>query len=194
MQPNPSQPDPTSPTQLDPDPDQWEPAPSPGAWTTSPSPSGPAGDGTGAYGSPGTFTQGSTDGSGDGGGRGGASLERMTKNGLTEAAGHAFAGVGKALNTICAEDRQPHQEPDEIWLPTDDERDGVAKPVGRILARKVPDLPGGKADDAGDLIAAAIPLGIWLVRGLSDLVPRHVGKHRRGRQPSPDQAAEAAQQ
>jgi|HubBroStandDraft_4_1064222.scaffolds.fasta_scaffold05267_12 hypothetical protein len=120
---------------------------------------------------PASSTTGGQTGSGSRSTRG-SSLERMSREGLTDAAEHAFRGVGAALNEVCAEDRPAHLDPDEIWLPTDDEAEGVAEPTGRLLSRRLPEVPGGDANDAADLIALLIPLGIWAIRGLADLVPR----------------------
>jgi len=96
-----------------------------------------------------------------------SSLDRMSREGLTEAAEHAFRGAGTALNGLCAED-----DDDDVWIPTDDETEGVADPTGRLLARRLPEVPGGDASDAADLVALAIPLGIWLIRGLAQWLPR----------------------
>lgn len=109
-------------------------------------------------------------------------LDRLTQSGLTEAARYGFMGIGEGLNGVCAEDRKPPQEPDDIWIPTEDEADGVARPAGRILARKLPEVPGGDANDAADLIALLIPLGIWAVRGIAQLLPR-LARNRRQRSP-----------
>jgi hypothetical protein len=108
----------------------------------------------------------------------GTPLEKVTQRGIGEAAEHAFAGLGTALNGIVAEPRSPYDErgPDEVWLPTEDEKKGVGKPVGRLLARRVPDVDN--ADDIGDLIALAIPLGLWLVRGVSDTLPRVIKRRQ----------------
>lgn len=118
--------------------------------------------------SAGSFTQASTD---DGPPQS-ASLAKMQQRGLGKAAEMAFRGVGEALNEVMAEPRTIEQEPDTIWLATDAEAKGVGEPVGRIIARRIPDLPGDQATDAADLIAAAIPLGVWVVRGLAETVPR----------------------
>lgn len=105
-----------------------------------------------------------------------SSLDRMSREGLTEAAGHAFRGAGEALNGLCAEN-----DDDDVWIPTDEEADGVAEPAGRLLARRLPEVPGGDASDAADLIALAIPLGIWAIRGLAAWLPRlRRGKTIRG--------------
>ena len=108
-----------------------------------------------------------------------ASIERLSKEGLSAAAEHAFRGIGEALNGVCAEDRPPYEEPDDIWIPTGDEAEGVGQPTGRLLARRLPDVPGGDASDAADIIALAIPLGIWLIRGLATWLPRLGRKHRK---------------
>lgn len=96
----------------------------------------------------------------------------MTQRGIGEAAEHAFRGLGAGLNTLVAESRSDldPRGPDDVWLPTEDEAKGVGKPVGRMLARRVPDVEN--ADDLGDLIALAIPVGIWLVRGVGQTIPR----------------------
>lgn len=101
----------------------------------------------------------------------GGKLAKASERGLTKAAEMAFRGVGEALHDAMAEDRPAEQEPDEIWLATDAEAEGVAEPAGRIISRRVPDLPGDQGD-AADLIALAIPLGIWLIRGLVESAPR----------------------
>lgn len=118
----------------------------------------------------------------------GGSLSKMSEKGLEKAAGYAFAGIGDGLNGLAAEERAPHEDPDDIWLATAEEIDGVGQPVGRILARKLPELPDGQADDAADLISAAIPFGIWLVRGLSQQLPRMVADRRRRRELAAAQA------
>lgn len=121
------------------------------------------------------------------GGRGGtgpartraSTLERLSRDGLTDAAEHAFRGAGELLNTACAEDRPPEADPDDIWLPTDDEAEGVAEPAGRLLARRIPDPVDGDPNDIADLITLAIPLGIWAFRGLAEWVPRVLRRRRK---------------
>lgn len=98
-------------------------------------------------------------------------LGKLSQAGLAEAVKATFYGVGEGLNRLTAEDRTPYEDPDDIWIPTDEESEGVGEPTGRLLARRLPDLPNGDANDAADLIAALIPLGLWAFRnGAASLV------------------------
>jgi hypothetical protein len=87
------------------------------------------------------------------------STARITAGGLGEAMTAIFRGVGEALNhwTALGDD-------DPIWLPTDAEAKGVGEPLGRIIARRVPDLPAGDASDLADGITAAIPALTYAVK------------------------------
>jgi hypothetical protein len=105
----------------------------------------------------------------------GSTLERMSRKGLEAAAEQAFRGAGEALNEVVADPADPA---DDVWIVSDDEADGVAEPTGRILARRLPEVPGGDANDAADLIALLIPLGIWALRGVAGTLRRVVARRR----------------
>lgn len=112
--------------------------------------------------------------SGKGPTRGSTALSRITREGLSDAIGAAFYGLGHGLNSATSEG-----DDDDIWLPTDDEVEGVGQPGARLVGRRIPDLPGDQASDIGDLVSLMIPLAVWGVRGLATWLPR-VAKKRRG--------------
>lgn len=119
-----------------------------------------------------------------------SAVDKVTAGGLAEAMAAIFKGAGTVLNKLTARD-----DDDRIWLATDDEAAAVGEPLGRILARRVPDLPGEGASDLADGIAAAIPAGIWAIKGLAEWLPR-VRKKRRavpGQVTAPDLSQAAAQ-
>jgi hypothetical protein len=92
-----------------------------------------------------------------------------------KAAGGAFVAVGGVLNA-----KFGAHEDDDVWIPTEQERDQVGQPLGRIMARHAP-LPGGEqnATDIADGIAIAI--------GLVQYALRNIGKRARRTQPPPPQ-------
>lgn len=103
-------------------------------------------------------------------------LSRLTRDGLADAFAAAFYGIGHVLNAAAAQ----HPE-DMIWLPTDDETQGVGDPAARIVGRRIPNLPGDSASDVGDLIAMMIPLAVYTVRNLGEWLPR---RSKRGQAPA----------
>lgn len=156
------------------------PLPSPG-WAEVTSPPGPgnpdlappgedAGPGAGASGSqPGGSTRGSTPS---------PSVAKITASGLGEAMTQIFRGIGEALNHWTAQ-----SDDDDLWLPTDAEAKGVGEPVGRIIARRVPELPPGDASDLADGITAAIPAVSYVIKN----TVTWLGRRRKKRKTIPGQ-------
>lgn len=105
---------------------------------------------------------------------GSTSAGALSKKALGEACAQIFRGVGEMLNHTTRQ----HPE-DDIWLPGDDEAKQVGNPAGRIIARRIPDLPDSEATDVADLISMGIPLAIYAVRNLAKWLPRA----RRPKQP-----------
>jgi hypothetical protein len=101
--------------------------------------------------------------------------DKETAAAFGAAAGGAFVAVGGVLNA-----RFAAHEDDDVWIPTEQERDQVGQPLGRIMARHAP-LPGGEqnATDIADGIAIAI--------GLVQYALRNLGKRARRTQPPPPQ-------
>ena len=92
---------------------------------------------------------------------------RLAADTIGEAIADIVRGAGETLNKVTAQN-----DDDDIWLATDKEATAIGDPVGRIIARRLPDLPGGQASDVGDLISAAIPLALYGVRNLARWLPR----------------------
>jgi hypothetical protein len=102
-------------------------------------------------------------------------LDAGAADSFGKVAGGAFVAVGGLLNARLAAD-----DDDDTWIPTEQERDQVGKPIGRIIARRAP-LPGGEqnATDIADGIAVAI--------GLVQYALRNIGKRARKKPPQPPQ-------
>ena len=107
--------------------------------------------------------------------RASTALSRITRDGLADAIGAAFYGIGAGLNAATALD-----DDDTVWLPTDDEVEGVGQPGARLVGRRIPDLPGDQASDIGDLVALMIPVAVWAARGLATWLPRVAKKRKSG--------------
>jgi hypothetical protein len=173
---------------------QEEPLPQPGWATVTP----PPGPGNPDLAPPGEYDDAAAASSGPDASRPGStrgstpkplSTAKITAGGLGDAMTAIFRGVGQALNHWTA-----LSDEDDIWLPTDAEAKGVGEPLGRIIARRVPDLPAGEASDLADGITAAIPLltyGVknavaWLGRRRKrKVVPRQVVAPDLAGQPAP---------
>jgi hypothetical protein len=112
-------------------------------------------------------------------------LDKLSARGLTQAASAGFKGLGEGLHALSRDEG-------DLWLVADDEAQAVGEPLGRLLARRVPDLPaGGEASDVADGIAAAIPAAIWLFRnGIRQLA----ALRDRKRKPTAAAAAQPAAQ
>lgn len=149
----------------------WAPLPPspPGPSNPDPIPPGPTGADPGdvsASPGPGPSTPGSTR-------KLGAALVGADDIGV--AVSSVVSGIGETLNHLTAVDPS-----DDIWLATNQEAKGIGKPIGRILARRVPDLPVGDGADLADLISASIPAALYLVRNLATWLPR-IRKRRKPR-------------
>lgn len=101
-------------------------------------------------------------------------LNAAVAKGYTEAAAATVNAVGGVLNSAVALD-----EEDDIWLPTDEETDQIAEPLGRIAARHIP-TPGGDMDpgDVADAIAIGVGLVVYAIRNLNQAFRRRRDRRR----------------
>lgn len=117
------------------------------------------------------------------------SLGRLSQDGLEKAATTVFHGIGEALNGIAAEDDE-----DDVFLPTGEEAGGVGEAAARLMARRIPDLPGKGADasDIADVIAIVVHLGVYAARSLATWLPRR-GRRKKQALKAPPEAASGQQ-
>lgn len=152
-------------------------------------PSAPgAADPGGEYGSPGPGP--STPGSTRARALTARTVNAVSARGIGDAFSAVFQGLGASLNHLTALD-----DDDEVWLMSDEEAAGMGRPVGRILARRIPeDLGAGDASDLADGISAAIPAAAYLVKNLAAWLPRlrKGRKVARAQVLAPDLATEGA--
>ena len=93
-----------------------------------------------------------------------AALFRGRVKTFTKLAETAFKAVSGLLNRFAAVDVE-----DRSFLPDDDDLHTVPPPIGRLAARHI-ELPiePEKMTDAEDMIAAAIAVGAWGIKGIVD--------------------------